>query len=130
MKRFEINGNVYEPAEMDLNAFADFDEMGITMDKLMGFSAIRAYFALCSGLTKDGAGAELEQHVLNGGKLDEINEAYGNALAESDFFRKITEIPTESDPEDETEAVEEEEQKVVEMPKTKSRSTKKKATEV
>lgn len=90
----KVNGNEYKEAEIDFNAVCELEDMGIKIFNLKGVSGAkiaRAYLALCMGGAErlDVAGAEINQHVINGGKLDVITEAFGKAVQESGFFQAL-----------------------------------------
>jgi hypothetical protein len=59
---------------------------------------MRAYLALCMNTTKENAGEELEKHIMSGGNFDELSEAMGEAIENSDFFRKLQETATAETP--------------------------------
>ena len=91
-KRFTINGKEYTSVAMDFNAICDLEDNGVSLatikDKPM--SAVRAYFALCFGGSKEEAGKEMEQHLVNGGNMEEVIDAMNKELEESDFFRSLS----------------------------------------
>ena len=89
-----INGKDYKELEIDFNAVCELEDMGIKIFNLKGVSAAkiaRAYAALCMGGADmlEVAGAEINQHVVNGGELAPITEAFGKAVSESGFFQAL-----------------------------------------
>ena len=64
-------------------------------------SLIRAYFGICSGLSKEKPGKEIEQQFIKYGKLNEISEALNKEMEKSDFFRSLTERANAATAEDE-----------------------------
>lgn len=89
-----INGKDYQELEIDFNAVCELEDMGIKIFNLKGVSAAkiaRAYAALCMGGAEmlDVAGTEINQHIINGGKLEIITEAFGKAVNESGFFQAL-----------------------------------------
>lgn len=90
MKKIEINGKTYDAAEIDFNAMCDLEEMGISLFEAdnKGLSSLRAYLALSMGATTREAGAEIGEHIANGGNLDDLNKAFSEAVKESVFFKK------------------------------------------
>ena len=89
-----INGKDYKEAEIDFNAMCELEDMGIKVFNLKGVSGAkiaRAYAALCMGGADmlDFAGSEINQHIINGGKLETITEAFGKAVSESGFFQAL-----------------------------------------
>lgn len=93
MNTFKINGIEYKAKPFDFNLVCDLEDMGITLNDMHGrnTSLIRAYFALCSGLSKEKAGKEIEQQFIKYGDLNEISEAMNKAMENSDFFHSLTE---------------------------------------
>ena len=88
---FTINGRQYKAATVDFNFICDLEDMGISIAdfKSKPVAIARAYFALCANASKDVAGAELQSHMINGGKLEELYEVLGKQIEESDFFRAL-----------------------------------------
>ena len=88
---FIINGRQYKAAAVDFNFICDLEDMGISIAdfKSKPMAIARAYFALCANTSKDVAGVELQSHMINGGKLDELYEVLGKQIEESDFFRAL-----------------------------------------
>lgn len=88
-KTFELNGKTYTAKELGFDEFCLLEENGVPMEKIgdRPFSAIRAYVAICCDTTTDEAGKLIEEHVINGGKINAIGDAFGERLQESGFFR-------------------------------------------
>ena len=89
-----INGKDYKEAEIDFNAVCELEDMGIKIFNLKGISGAklaRAYAALCMGGADmlDVAGVERNQHVINGGEISVITDAFGKAVSESGFFQAL-----------------------------------------
>ena len=89
-----INGKDYKEAEIDFNAICELEDMGISLFNLRGVSGAkiaRAYAALCMGGKDmiDAAGAEINLHIINGGNLATITDAFGKAVSESGFFQAL-----------------------------------------
>ena len=89
-----INGKDYKEAEIDFNAVCELEDMGIKIFNLKGVSGAkiaRAYVALCMGGAEmlEVAGLEINQHIVNGGKLETVTEAFGKAVNESGFFQAL-----------------------------------------
>lgn len=101
MKKFTINGREYKSKPFDFNMVCDLEDMGIEVDKMRSKQAasIRAYFAICSGAEIKTAGKEIEKHIINGGKLDDIADAMSEEMEKSDFFRSLSETAEEEDAE-------------------------------
>ena len=102
---FAINGKTYKAKEFDFNTVCDLEDMGISLETMQNkpLSMVRGYFALCTGRDKTYAGKEIEQHIINGGKMDEITEIMSQKMNDSDFFHSLKSDETESDTEIQTE---------------------------
>lgn len=89
-KTFEINNKKVVAKDFDFNMMADIEEMGMDMDKVFKSptSSCRAYLAVCLGITKEEAGLEIQEHLKNGGDLQELAVAFANAINNSDFFHQ------------------------------------------
>lgn len=90
----KINGKDYKEAEIDFNAVCELEDMGIKIFNLKGVSGAkiaRAYTALCMGGADmlDVAGVEINNHIINGGKIETITDAFGKAVNDSGFFQAL-----------------------------------------
>lgn len=94
-KTFEINGKQYTALPMDFNTVADLSELGLDMmsGNLPIPQTIRAYFALCAGIDKRRAGAELNAHVLAGGDLSALTEVFQYECENSGFMNPEKRTP-------------------------------------
>lgn len=92
MKTFKVNGTEYTAKPFDFNLVCDLEDMGISLEEAgrKPMSMVRAYFGMCMGKGKDVAGKELERHIVNGGKLDDIMAAMSDEMEKSDFFRNLS----------------------------------------
>lgn len=92
MNTFIVNGTEYKAKPFDFNLVCDLEDMGISLEEIgkKRMSAVRAYFAICAGKGKDFAGKELNAHYVNGGKFDNIAEAFNKEMESSDFFQALT----------------------------------------
>ena len=85
-----INGKEYTAKEFDFNMVCDLAAHGVniySVDPLPMNVAIRAYFAVCAGVSLAAAGNILGEHLMNGGDLSEITKAFEEKLEESGFFK-------------------------------------------
>lgn len=91
MNKFTVNNKVYFVRELDFNYLADLDMEGIDVTKIASVAALGFFLSYCSNgkLTRQEANSEISQHLINGGKMDDISEAYKDALEESAFFRAL-----------------------------------------
>lgn len=88
---FKINNVVYKSAEIDYNAVCFFEDNGLSFGDVRkkGNSFARAYFALCAGISVEDAGLLIQQHVINGGDIKALIEAFSKEIDKSDFFQAV-----------------------------------------
>lgn len=91
MKMFVLNGNSYPIKDMSVNMICDLEDMGISLGDMQkkSFSFIRAYVSMCMGESLEKAGKEIELHLINKGKLEDVMDAVKTAMEESDFFQAL-----------------------------------------
>lgn len=100
---FVINGRKYKPIELDFNAICDMEDNGISLGDVRSKpqSTARAYLALYYNGNTDVAGNEIQQHIIGGGTLEGLFDAFRESVEESGFFQAInkgtTETPSESE---------------------------------
>ena len=86
-----INGKEYRNVPLDFNAVCKLEDMGVDItnvdEKVM--TTARAYVALCMHKPVSIAGQEIEKHVMNGGTLNEIYEAFSAEVEKSGFFQAL-----------------------------------------
>lgn len=94
--KFTINGKEYEGAKYNFNTSCLFEELGVNIadigKKPMGL--MRAYLAISSGMDVEEAGNEIEQHLINGGNLVDIQNVLGEEMNNSGFFKSLLEKVT------------------------------------
>lgn len=96
MNTMTINGRVYPAKELDFNFLCELGDHGIGMDEMEVkiFPVLRAYVAWCIGTDVKTAGDEINLHIMNGGSLDTISDAFAKAGEESGFFRNLNKQQT------------------------------------
>lgn len=84
-----INGKTCKAAEFDLNLLCDFEDAGISIESIDSkmFNVIRQYVASSMNVAPKVAGAEISEHMRNGGSLEDISEIMAAAMEDSGFFR-------------------------------------------
>ena len=106
MKTFTINKKVYMAKEFDFNTICELQELGLNMDEMgkkpMAF--MRAYLSMCGNMSVEEAGNEIQAQIVSGGKLDDLQKAFADAVSESDFFRAINENTAEKAGESESQS--------------------------
>lgn len=93
MVKVKINGKTYKVKEMGFSEYTKMEEQGFSIIdafRKKQLTLIAMGFA-CAVIGCDREDAEdlINQHVLGGGNIIDIVEAFSNAVAESDFFQKM-----------------------------------------
>ena len=103
MNKFEINGKEYTAKAFGFNLMCDLEDMGVPMQRAgeKNFKFMRSYFSLCSGLSEEEAGQEMEMHIINGGTFEKLSDALSDEMDKSDFFRALMEGQESKNPESE-----------------------------
>lgn len=102
VKSITINNKTYIAKEFGYNTLCDLQEMGIDINdaRKVPMAMVRAYVAICMGVDKDTAGAEIEKHMINGGDLNVVTEALVSKIENSGFFRGISKTEKANSTED------------------------------
>lgn len=97
LKTFTVNEKVYKAKPVDFNMVCYFEDIGISMSEMnkKQMSTVRAYLALCAGVSNVQAGKEMEAHVIAGGNFEEITTVLNEELEQSDFFRALNKTAEE-----------------------------------
>ena len=107
VKLFTVNGKSYRAKEFDFNLLCDLEEQGLRLEDIdkKPMSLIRTYLAFCANITKEQAGKEIENHLINGGEFNDVIETMSEAMNESGFFRSMRKTDeTEEDAETSTQS--------------------------
>ena len=101
IKMFVVNDKRYTAKEFDFNLLCDLEEQGLSLEDIdkKPMSLIRTYLAFCGNISKEEAGKEIEKHLINGGKFNDVVEAMSQQMQESGFFRAIGQTSEEEDAE-------------------------------
>ena len=96
---FVINGKRYKAKPFDFNTVCDLEDNGVSLAEMAKkpMSMARAYFSLCYRGTKEDAGKEIQEHVINGGNFTDLYEAMGAEMNESGFFQALNKGEGEED---------------------------------
>ena len=93
MATVKINQKNYEVPELTFRHSKMMEQMGLPVEGMLSrgylFTAVSAFVAIVVGCEPEKADYLVEQHVMGGGKLEDIYKAYANALQESAFFKKL-----------------------------------------
>lgn len=86
-----INGKEYRNVPITFNVFCKLEEMGVSVTNIENqlFTAARAYAGICMKKPAAYVGNEIEQHVINGGKITDIVNVFSQELEKSDFFQAM-----------------------------------------
>ena len=89
---FTLNGVTYVAKPFDFDMVCELEDMGVTFERIdkMPMSLIRAYFAICANTDKEQAAALIQNHMIKGGKLDDVTNAMSKEMENSDFFRALS----------------------------------------
>lgn len=100
MRTFTINGKRYTAKPFDFNTVCDLEDNGVSLAEMSKkpMSMARAYFALCYKGNKEDAGKEIQAHVVAGGNFNDLYEAMGQEMNESDFFQALNKREDEEAP--------------------------------
>lgn len=91
--RFTVNKVSYVAKPFDFDMVCELEDMGVTFERIdkMPMSLIRAYFAICAGVSKEQAALLIQNHLVSGGNLDDITDPMAKEMNDSDFFRSLSE---------------------------------------
>lgn len=89
--KYKINGKEYNSKRFDFEALVKFEECGVGLKDLQKVSKpmtlIVGLVAWIADLDKDDAIKEVNEHIENGGQLQEILKIL-ESIKDSDFFLK------------------------------------------
>ena len=96
---FVVNKVSYIAKPFDFDMICELEDMGVTFERIdkMPMSLIRAYFAICAGVSKEQAALLIQKHMISGGKLDDITEPMSKEMNDSDFFLALSEKQEQED---------------------------------
>ena len=120
MVKVKINNKTYNVGELEFKDYTHMEEQGFSIVNAFSknqFMLIAMVFVcVILGCDRDHAEAVIQQHVLGGGNVRDITSAFAEAVAESDFFRKMLGM---TEAEQETEELEEEKPKPIKKAQAK-----------
>ena len=95
MRKVKINNKSYDVPELTFRHLPMMEKSGLTMfDMVSGkfiFTTAEVFTAIVVGCDTDYADHLLEQHILGGGDIEAIFEAFEMAVNESSFFKALLE---------------------------------------
>ena len=91
-KVFTVNGKTYRAKEFDFNFLCDLEDQNLSLEDIekKPMSLIRAYLAFSANISKEDAGKEIESHLENGGKFNDVVDVMSQQMQDSGFFRSIS----------------------------------------
>lgn len=91
MKSFVINNKSYLAKEFTFGTIRQFENAGLSLSNIqsMPMTLVSVYLSICAGISVDAADKEINDHVINGGSLDEIFALITEEMAESRFFQAL-----------------------------------------
>lgn len=96
MATVKINNKSYVVPEFNFRHSKMMEQMGLPVEGMMSrryvFTIASAFTAIVVGCDIEQADHLIEQHILGGGNLEGIFDAYARALNESAFFKKLLEL--------------------------------------
>ena len=95
MSKVKINNKSYDVPELTFRHLPMMEKCGLSMlDMVSGkylFTTAEVFTAVVVGCDTDYADHLLEQHILGGGDIAPIYEAFQTAIDESSFFKALLE---------------------------------------
>ena len=89
-KSITINSKEYKVPEINFGTICDLEDLGINFNDIehKSFNFIRGLVAYTIGCDTRRANKEIEEHIGNGGGLDDFMPLI-KAVTESDFFQNL-----------------------------------------
>lgn len=90
MNTVKINNKIVIIKPIDFEAICKLEDLGFDVTKVGSktFSSLRSSVAFHMGITLQEASSEIEEHIKNGGKVEEFAPLL-EAITESDFFQNL-----------------------------------------
>lgn len=92
MRTFTLNNITYTALPFGFNTICDLEDLGVSLEDMntKPLSMVRAYIGLCIGKDKVFTGKQIEEHMINGGTLQDVISVMSEEMNDSDFFRSLT----------------------------------------
>jgi len=90
-KLFTVNGKSYKAKEFNFNFLCDLEKKDLSLEDIekRPMSLIRAYLAFSADMSEEKAGEEIEAHLINGGKFNDVVDIMSEQMQDSGFFRSL-----------------------------------------
>lgn len=89
----KINSKNYVVPQLGFKHMTQMEDMGFSVPNLFQkqkvFSIATAFVGVVAECERDEAENLIEQHILGGGKIEEIYKAFNEAVEQSGFFKKL-----------------------------------------
>ena len=88
---FKLNNKEYETKEINFRELLKMEKCGVdilTLGKSQTFNQAICMISYITGLSKDKAIEEVDEHLANGGNIEDVFKCF-EVLTESDFFNKV-----------------------------------------
>ena len=74
MRTFTLNNVTYTAKEFSFNTVCDLEDLGLSLEDMntKPLSMVRGYIGLCIGKVRVFTGKQIEEHMINGGTLQDI----------------------------------------------------------
>lgn len=93
MTTVTINNKKYDVPKLGFGHMEKLESEGYDVIAMFSkhqiFAPASAFIMLCANCDRDEANRLAEQHIYGGGNMQEIYQAFINAINESDFFKKV-----------------------------------------
>ncbi len=93
MASVTINNKKYDVPELNFRHSKLMEQMGLPIEGMMSrryiFTIASAFTAIVAKCEPEQADHLIEQHVMGGGNLESIFEAYAQAINDSAFFKEL-----------------------------------------
>lgn len=86
-----INGHEYTVPAMDFKSMCKLEKMGINLSEMgnMPMTVMAGFMALAMNASLDEAMDEIQNHIADGGVIDDIATPFNKALEESGFLSGV-----------------------------------------
>lgn len=88
---FKLNNKEYETKEINFRELVKMEKCGVdilTLGKGQTFNQAICMISYITGLSKDKAIEEVDEHLAKGGNIEDVLKCF-EVLTESDFFNKV-----------------------------------------
>lgn len=93
MATVTINNKKYEVPRLGFGHMEKMESEGYDViamfEKRQLFAPASAFVMVCVDCDREEANRLVEQHIYGGGNMQEIYQAFVDAIGESDFFKKV-----------------------------------------